>query len=215
MFTTATRRLTGAQTAAVPAARRHALLLYDRLYSAWRAPALLISGLFFLLWQAAPAPLNAEPLHSALLAGALAALLLFIYSLLAARLSYVECTPTHLRLSTPFFWLAISYSRIRIQRSVAFKPGRVPFGKRGLVRPLIGETMVAVDLFNYPVSRHWLRLWLMEFILPTRAQGLQFLVSDWMALSRDIEVGRSLWQARERDKARQMSLTSLLQPRRF
>ena len=101
------------------------------------------------------APLSAEPVHSALLAGALAALLLFIYSLLAARLSYVECTPTHLRVSTPFFWLAISYNRVRLVKSVQFAPGRMPLGRRRYAQPLAGQTQVTVELFHYPVHRNW------------------------------------------------------------
>ena len=199
----------------VPAARRHSLLLYERLYASWRLPSLLTSMLFSLLWRAAPAPLAAEPVHSALLAGALAALLLFIYSLLAAKLSYVECTPTHLRVSTPFFWLAISYNRVRLVKPVQFAPGRMPLGRRRYAQPLAGQTQVTVELFHYPVHRNWLKLWLNEFILATHMHGMQFLVEDWMALSRDIEVGRSLWHARMRDQARQQALTSMLQPRRF
>jgi hypothetical protein len=215
MFSIARRLPVRAQPAAVPAARRHSLLLYEKLYASWRLPSLLIAMLMSLLWRAAPAVLAAEPVHSALLAGAMAALLLFVYSLLAARLSYVECTPTHLRVSTPFFWLAVSYNRVRLVKAAEFAPGRIPWGGRRYAQPLTGQTQVTVELFHYPVHRNWLKLWLNEFILATHMHGMQFLVSDWMALSRDIEVGRSLWQARVRDQARQQALTSMLQPRRF
>ena len=85
----------------------------------------------------------------------------------------------------------------------------------GMAQPLAGATQVSVELFHYPVNRNWLKLWLNEFILATHRHGMQFLVSDWMALSRDIEIGRGLWQARMRDQARQQGLTSMLQPRRF
>ncbi|MEP7358195.1 MAG: hypothetical protein ABI847_13200 [Anaerolineales bacterium] len=215
MFSIARYLPAQAKPVVVPAARRHSLLLYEKLYASWRLPSIGISLLLSLLWRAAPAPLNAEPVHSVLLAGALAALLMFLYSLVAARLSYVECTPTHLRVSTPFFWLAVSYNRVRLVKPVKFTPGRMPLGRRRYAQPLDGQTQVAVELFHYPVHRNWLRLWLNEFILATHMHGMQFLVSDWMALSRDIEVGRSLWQARVRDQARQQALTSMLQPRRF
>jgi hypothetical protein len=75
--------------------------------------------------------------------------------------------------------------------------------------------MLAVDLNRYPLSARWLRLWLNEFLLPAEFLGLQFLVADWMALSRDIEVYRGQWKTRERDQARQDSLTSLTVPRRY
>jgi hypothetical protein len=51
-------------------------------------------------------------------------------------------------------------------------------------------------------------------MLSDKFMGLQFLVADWMALSRDIEVHRSQWQGRDRDRARGDALTSLLTPRR-
>ena len=215
MFSIARRLPVQAKTTVVPAARRHSLLLYERLYASWRLPSLLISMLFSLLWRAAPAPLNAEPVQSALLAGALAALLLFLYSLVAAKLSYVECTPTHLRVSTPFLWVAVSYNRVRLVKPVQFAPGRLPWGRQRYAQPLAGATQVSVELFHYPVNRSWLKLWLNEFILATHRHGMQFLVSDWMALSRDIEIGRGLCHARLRDQARQQGLTSMLQPRRF
>jgi hypothetical protein len=149
------------------------------------------------------------------LIGALAALALSVFTLVGPRLSYAQSRPTHLGVNTPLFRLAISYSRIRATRPVAFDPARVRWTQAVLVRPCRGRTMLAVDLKRYPVSMRWLRLCLNEFILPAEFLDLQCLVADWMALSRDIEVYRGQWKTRDRDQARQDSLTSLTVLRRF
>jgi len=196
------------------AGRRHTLLIYARQFGQWRLPALLIGlALLGLAWLA-PGPLAALLPRAALLVGAAAALLLNGYSLLGPRLAYVQCRPTHLRVSTPLFRLAISYDRIHTARPVPFEPAHLSGSQASLARPFIGKTMLALDLNGYPVSRRWLRLLLNPLLLPDKFIGLQLLVADWMALSRDIEVHRSQWQGRERDRARGDALTSLLTPRR-
>jgi hypothetical protein len=194
--------------------RHHTLLIYARQFGQWRWPALLSGlGLLGLAWLA-PGPLAALLPRTALLVGGAAGLLLYGYSLLGPRLSYVQCRPTHLRLNTPLFRLAISYDRIHTTRPVPFEPAHLSGSQAALARPFIGMTMLALDLNGYPVSRRWLGLLLNRLLLPDKFIGLQLLVTDWMALSRDIEVHRSQWQGRERDRARGDALTSLLTPRR-
>ena len=204
-----------APTSMTSAPRRLPLLIYARLFSLWRLPALLIAALLGLLWWQAPGPVAEAPLSAVVLIGSVAALALFVFTLVGPRLSYVQCQPTHLRVNTPFFRLAISYSRIHTTRPVPFNPAQVRWTQAALVQPFRGRTMVAVDLNRYPVSLRWLRLWLNEFMLPAEFLGLQFLVADWMGLSRDIEVHRGQWKTRDRDQARQDSLTSLTAPRRY
>ena len=194
--------------------RRHPLLIYARLFASWRTPALLITAAFMVLAGLAPGPLAEEWVRIVLVVGAAASLLLFVYALVGPRLSYVQCRPTHLRVSTPLFRLAISYSRIYTARPVPFEPANVRWTQESLVRPFLGTTMVALDLTGYPVAKRWLRLLLNPFMLPDNFLGLQFLVADWMALSRDIEVHRSQWQGRNQDRSRGDALTSLSIPRR-
>jgi hypothetical protein len=194
--------------------RRHPLLIYARLFALWRLPALLIGALCGLLWWLGPGPLALGPVRAALLVAAVAGLAFFVYTLLGPRLAYVQCRPTHLRINTPFFRLAISYSRVRATRPVPFDPSSVRWSERRLVAPFRGQTVVALDLYHYPVSRRWLRLWLNEFMLADNFLGLLLLVPDWMALSRDIAASRSQWQTRHRDQDRQDTLTSLTVRRR-
>jgi hypothetical protein len=170
--------------------------------------------MFLALAWLAPGPLADAGMRIVLAVGAAASGLLFGYSLVGSRLSYVQCRPTHLRVSTPLFRLAISYSRIYTVRPVPFEPKNVPWGQESLVRPFLGMTLVALDLNGYPVALRWLRLLLNPFMLPDNFLGLQLLVADWMALSRDIEVHRGQWQTRDRDRSRGDALTSLTMPRR-
>jgi hypothetical protein len=103
--------------------RHHPLLIYARLFGQWRVPALLITIALLVLAWLAPGPLANELVRAALATGAAASLLLFVYALVGPRLSYVQCRPTHLRVSTPLFRLAISYSRIHTARPVPFCTG--------------------------------------------------------------------------------------------
>src|SRR5258707_9732654 len=112
--------------------RRHTLLIYARLFSRWRVPALLITLVFVALAWLAPGPLAAEIIRAFLAVGAAAGLLLFIYSWVGPRLSYVQCRPTHLRVSTPLFRLAISYSRIYTARPTPFEPAQVSWSQESL-----------------------------------------------------------------------------------
>ena len=195
--------------------RRHPLLIYARLFAVWRTPALLIAVMCMLLAWLAPGGLADDRLRILLALGAGAGWLLFGYTIIAPRQTYVQCQPTHLRVSLPLFRLAISYSRINTTRPVAFNPANVSWTQETAIRSLRGMTMVAVDLTGYPLARRWLRLVLNEFVLPDNFLGLQFLVPDWMALSRDIDVHRSQWATRDRDRSRGDALTSLMGPPRF
>lgn len=194
--------------------RRHPLLIYARLFARWRTPALLLVIVFLVLAAWAPGPLADDVVRLALLVGGAASLLLFGYSLLGPRLSYVQCRPTHLRVSTPVFRMAISYNRIYTARPVPFDLVNASGGQESLVASLRGMTMLALDLNGYPVARRWLKLLLNPCLLPDKFIGLQLLVPDWMALSRDIEVHRGQWQMRDRDRSKGDALTSLTIPRR-
>lgn len=195
-------------------ARRHPLIIYARLFTPWRVPTLLITLSLLGLAGLAPGPLADERVRAVLLVGGGAAMVFFLYALVGPRLSYVQCRPTHFLLSTPFFRLAISYDRIYTARPVPFEPTNVKWTQAGLAHPFVGMTMLALDLNSYPVSLRWLRLLLNPLLLPNNFLGLQLLVPDWMALSRDIEVRRSQWKTRDRDRSRGDALTSLTMPRR-
>ena len=190
--------------------KRHPLIIYRRLFEAWRLPALLIAlGSGALAW-AAPPPLDTMALRLALLAACMVAGLLYIYTVLGPRLSYVQCKPNHLLVSTPLYKLAVSYRRIHTTRPVRFAPADLHWSRQWLAQPYRGLTVLAVDLNGYPVSRRFLRLWLNEFVLPPDLLGLLLVTPDWMALSLDIESHRTSWKTHRKDAVKDKNpLTSL------
>lgn len=194
----------------MPAAYRpHRLLLYDRLFRLWRAPALVLTLLAAGLSAFAPGPLDTLQIRVALAGVAVLGLIVYVYAVFAPRLAYVQARPNFLLLSTPFYRLNISYSRVRTTRPIPFDPAQVPWSEARMVDPFRGRTQVALDLNRYPVSVRWLRFFLMSYLLPNNFLGFQFLVTDWMLLSRDIEGQRAEWGARQQTRGREtlMSMT--------
>jgi hypothetical protein len=187
----------------------HRLLLYERQANGLRAPALLITLAAGALSLWGPGPLGNLQFRVSLAAVAVIGLIIYIYAVLAPRLSFVQCRPNYLLLSTPFFRLNISYSRVRTTRPIPFSPPQVGWGEGGLVAPFRGRTQVALDLNRYPISVRWLKFFLMRYLVPDNFLGFQFLVADWMGLSRDIEGQRAEWGARQLNKGREplMSMT--------
>jgi hypothetical protein len=189
--------------------KTHRLLLYERFFNLWRGAALLLALAAAALSFFAPGPLGTLEVRVALAAVAVLAGLAYVYAVLAPRFAYVQCRPNYLLLSTPFFRLNVSYSRIRTTRPIPFNPAGVAWSDARLVDPFRGRTQVALDLNRYPISRRWLRFFLMRYLLPENFLGFQFLVADWMGLSRDIEGSRAEWSARQLNQGQErlMSMT--------
>jgi len=124
--------------------------------------------------------------------------LLAISLLALRRAAYVQPFETHLRLVTPFLRMNISYRRIR-QTNTA-EMGRIfPLTsfkgrKRALLRPLIRQTAIVLDLNGWPLSRGLLRLFLSPFFFPDRSPRLALLVPDWMDFSTEMESFRGVWR---------------------
>ena len=180
--------------------KRHTLLLYSRLYGMLRWPSLLIAVSGAVLWWYAPrVPMLAGDLAQAsLFILASVCGVLAIYAWLGPRLAYVQCHPKYLRVSTPLFRVAISYSRIRTTRPVKFAPGQLPFTQGRMVDPFRGHTILALELTSYPLSEGALRRMLTPFMFSDSFKGLQFVVADWMGLAREIDAYRDSWKIRPR-----------------
>jgi len=185
-----------------PAGKRHYLLIYRRQLEQYRWPALLAALAFGMLWWfSPPAIVSNDPnfslfMQAVLLIAALAGVALLAYATWGPKQAYVQCQPTHLRVSTPLLRFNISYSRIRTCRPLKFAPAQLTSAQRHLVEPFLGRTAVVIDLNSYPLNEKWLRLWLNRFMFPSDSRGLVFVTDDWMALSRDIDTHRAQWKTR-------------------
>jgi hypothetical protein len=180
--------------------KRHTLLLYSRLYHMLRWPSLLIAVLCGILWWYAPGVpmLSSNLAQASLVILASVCGLLALYGWVGPRLAYVQCHPKFLRVSTPLFRVAISYSRVRTTRPVKFAPGQLPFTQGRMVDPFRGHTILAVELTSYPLNEGLLRRMLTPFMFSDSFKGLQFVVTDWMALAREIDSYRDSWKIRPR-----------------
>ena len=194
------------------AGKRRPLLLYARLFAMLRPPAFFIALFSGVLWWFAPSRvprLASELAQTALLLVTILCGLLFLYTLVGPALSYVQCFPTHLRVSTPLFRLAISYSRIRTVRPVQFAPRNIRWSQRRFLEPFLGMTVVAVDLKRYPMPEKLLRLWLNPYMFAADVTGFLFHTQDWMATSREIDVYRTEWKTRNQPPRPATPLTGL------
>lgn len=181
--------------------QRHPLLIYKQLFGTWRNAAFLIFLASAALAYFQPPPFNTDDiLFTAVIALTIMGGLLFIYTLIAPRLAFVQCHSNVLRVNVPpFFSLAISYKRIRTLRPYKFVP-QVPGGQRHLVEPYMGQTAVALELSSYPIAERMLRFWLHPTMFSKDFKGLVLLTADWMKLSHEIDSYSSDWKGRKRSK---------------
>lgn len=184
--------------------KRYPLLLYHRWLSLYRWPSFFIGLALFALWWPATSeqyPLVKPPQDTWALVGAIAAGVVFLFTVAAPYLSFVQCRPTHLRVQTPLFSLAVSYSRIKGIRPVDFNQMHSPRGmrwsRRHFLEPFFGMTAVGVDLYGFPMEERVIRSFLNAFMFPTDQPGFLFLVKDWMEFSRELETRRDAWRAQK------------------
>lgn len=180
---------------------RFHLLIYDRMWQRWAWPCALIALGSFVLWLLAPrAPFIYQPFRPLICVPLLAALLIMAYAYLARRTAWVQCRTKHLYIQTPIYPLAVSYGRFKIVRPTTFAevfdPAKVKGMRRDWLQPYWTQTVLVVELSKYPVNETWLRLWFSPYLLTPNGTGLVLLVSDWMALSRQLEDFRTDWDMR-------------------
>jgi hypothetical protein len=92
----------------------------------------------------------------------------------------------------------ISYGRLHSATSAQLEQ-HYPYSsltsrEKDLLGPLYGHTSVFIELRSYPASLKSRRFWFPRFLFGATRPGLICAVDDWMALNRDIEAARSVWQ---------------------
>ncbi len=185
--------------------RRFTLLIYkrfmDRVWGATLALGLLLAGVW---WQAIggwiiPISFSTE---TWVYVAALVVLVIGLFALLTRRMGYVQAHANHLRLSTPFLRLNISYRRVRSVRvaefSKLFPPAAAGWAEKRLLMPFFGQSAVVIELYDYPLSPRVLRFFLPDQMFHPQMTGLVLMVEDWMALSTEIDSFFGDWQGSQR-----------------
>jgi hypothetical protein len=184
---------------------RFILLLYQRSLAGPRRLALLLAVLLLGLWiPARLGMLDWPAVEQArwLLAGGLVAAAFWLYAQFAPLTAYVQARPDHLRVQTPIYRLKISYRRVPETRPIEFGrmfPPASQGGRKNWMAPFFGMTALGVDLYDWPLPRPLLRLFLDRTFLAPDRPGLVLLVDDWLRLSRQVNdrIDRFRQQARE------------------
>jgi len=194
--------------------KRFRLLIYERMWQRWAWPCVLIVLASAALWRFAPRISTIHPsLRILAIIPALVCLVILVYAYLARRLAWIQCRSGHLRIQTPIYPLAISYSRIKGARpktlGQVFDPTAQKAAQRNWLRPYWHKTVLVVELSKYPVSKKWLRLWFSPYLLPPHVTGFVFLVEDWMALSRQLEDYRANWEMHRAAQRQDMQVRRL------
>jgi hypothetical protein len=204
--------------------QRHRLILYTYLMNRWWRATLAI-GITLLLMAAGLGglPLVLPQLSVMLVedwklwvvAGAGTLAIFFTIFLASIRnLAYIQPFEKHIHLATPFLHLNISYQRLRRTYADEFQRlfplNKMKGWKRELVEPLAGRTVLILEFTSLPVPRWTLSLFLSPFFFPDQTPRLAFLVSDWMALSTQLESLRGNYVESMRQSSDQAPISSIL-----
>ena len=185
---------------------RFPLLVSMSVFDMLRWPALLLGSCSYIVWVSiAQMPLFAE--HVSLLGFVVGALtLVALFSLVAPRLSYVQCCPKYLLVRGPLYRLAVSYRRINSVSLADFSDfyliSEQSWGARRFLTHLFQRssakriTVIRIELTSLPFSYIWLRLWFNRYLFTVDENGMLLVVRDWMLLKREIDLYRTLFRER-------------------
>lgn len=172
---------------------RHPLLLYQRLNEQVFWPCILVMATCAALLIWTPDKLVTQRLNLSVAFAGSGAILTLTY---AYRLTaYAQCRTDALRIQLPFYRLTIPYETILSTRPTdffrLFPLKKVPRLQRNYLRPIMGKTVVVIDVEELPRSRSRLRLWLGRYMLHPDAPGLLLTVRDWIALRGELDERRT------------------------
>jgi hypothetical protein len=121
------------------------------------------------------------------------------FTLFVAHMAYVECRAKSLKIQTPFLPLLISYRRIRGSRPSVLReifPPETQKRHHKLLQAYWGETVIAIELNQLPMSPRLLRLMMgPHFFTPDQTE-LILLVKDWMKFSRSLDQALNTYRTR-------------------
>lgn len=176
-----------------PRKKRHPLLYQQRLSEQYFWPAILTVALSATLLAWNPAKL--EPyrfyLAVALICCGLVLVLTFAYRLRA----YATLTEDAIQVRLPFHRFEIRYNEIKNVRPTElfrmYPPGRQRWTQRRFLQPLLGATVLVIELDELPRPTAWLRLWMTPYMLSPDKIGVILAVRDWMGFRAELDEHRA------------------------
>jgi extradiol dioxygenase family protein len=165
-------------------------LLYQQRFSEmifWPGILIVIITAVLLVWQ--PPQLAGYRLlfALALVVAALVLVLSYFYRLRA----YVRCRERDLLVQLPFYRLTIPYSDIRKSRPAElfrlFPPAEQRSTENNFLDPLLGVTVLVIEVSSLPISNRELRLWMSKYMISPDHRGIVLAIRDWIALDTELE----------------------------
>ena len=173
--------------------KRYPLLLYRRLSEQVFWPGTLIFALTAVLLFLRPSRL--EPFRAYLSVVLSGTGLIMIFTHLLQLRAYVRCEPACLCLQLPFYRLNIPYAQIKAGRPTElyrlFPLEELRLPQRNFLKPLLGRTVIVLDLEQSPRHHLWLRLWMSRYMLSPHTEGLVVLVRDWLGFHNELDEYRA------------------------
>ena len=173
--------------------KRHPLLYHRRLSEQYFWPAILTvaASTALLVW----APAKLEP-YRLLLTMALACCgLVLVLTLLFRLRAYAICSVHRVRVRLPFYHFDIPYSEIKNVRPTElfrlFHPRDQRALQRRFLAPLLGTTVLVIELDELPNRTAWLRLWMNKYMLCPDRVGVIIAVRDWMGFRAELDEFRA------------------------
>jgi hypothetical protein len=168
---------------------RHPLFLQQRLNEQifWPSLLLIILCAGLLVWN--PEPFQRYRFH--LMVILVATGLIFILTNFYRLRAYARCRPEALRVQLPFYHLDIPYRQIRTTRLTElqrmFPLGSLRWTQRAFAEPLMGRTVVVVELEQLSLPRSSLRLWMSPLMLPPDVVGMVLPIRDWLTFRTELD----------------------------
>jgi hypothetical protein len=177
------------QSSASGKGKRHPLLIQRRLNEQVFWPCVLIMGLIggLLIWNPDGLARYRVTLEVVLVGTALILALTFVMRLRA----YAQCRATGLWLRLPFYQVTIPYQSIKSTRVTElfrmFSKRQLGSGQRRLLEPIMGKTVVVIEMEELPLPPFARRLWLSKAMICPDEPGLIMAVDDWIMFRTELD----------------------------
>ena len=169
--------------------KRHPLLYHQRLGEQYFWPAILTVGVStaLLVW----APDKLAPYRLVLIVALACCGLVLVLTLLFRLRAYAQCTAHAVRVRLPFYHFEMPYGEIKTVRPTElfrlFHPQELRWTQRRFLSPLLGTTVLVVELEELPNRTAYLRLWMNKYMICPDRVGVIIAVRDWMGFRAELD----------------------------